>query len=232
MASYQHIFFDLDHTLWDFETNSLETMRDVFHQLNLHAKGIHDFDLFYQTYHVINEKLWDRFRKKLISRNDLRWKRMLQTLAEFGLGGEMLAKQMSDAYLDILPTKKAVFPYALDVLAYCQSKNYAIHLITNGFELTQYKKIKNAGIDDFIDKMITSEQAMSMKPHREIFDYAFLLTGAKPANSIMIGDSLEADIAGAQTVNMDQVFFNPLQIIHVAQPTFEIACLSELKNIL
>ena len=232
MKSYEHIFFDLDHTLWDFEKNSIVTMQAVFNELSLQDKGVYDFDSFYTIYHEINEILWAKYRSKEISRNELRWKRMYEALTHYKIFNEKLSHEMSDLYLHILPKQRNVFPYAIDVLQYCRDKSYSIHLITNGFELTQYEKIKNAGIDEFIDKMITSEQAMSMKPHKEIFDYAFLLTGAKAHNSIMIGDSYEADIEGAKTVNMDQVYFNPNKIEHQGTTTFEIACLSEIKNIL
>jgi putative hydrolase of the HAD superfamily len=232
MKQYEHIFFDLDHTLWDFEKNSNHTMRKVYEEFELAQKGISDFDLFYEKYHIINEEMWAQFRNKTLSRNELRWKRMYKTLAHYQIISEEMSHDMSDCYLDILPKKKNVFPFAIEILQYCRDENYTIHLITNGFELTQYEKIKNAGIDEFIDKMITSEQAMSMKPHKEIFEYAFLLTGAKANNSIMIGDSYEADIQGAKTVNMDQVYFNPHKIAHQGTTTFEISCLSEIKNIL
>ena len=209
MSKYEHIFFDLDHTLWDFEKNSIATMQQVYNELSLLEKVIEDFDSFYKIYHDINEMMWAKYRTKQISRNDLRWKRMYDSLANFKIIDETLSHKMSDLYLQILPKQKHVFPHTIEILEYCKTKNYSIHLITNGFELTQYEKIKNAGIDEFIDKMITSEQAMSMKPYKEIFNYAFLLTGAKAHNSIMIGDSYEADIEGAMNVNMDQIFFNP-----------------------
>ncbi|MBK7691098.1 MAG: noncanonical pyrimidine nucleotidase, YjjG family [Bacteroidetes bacterium] len=232
MSAIKYLFFDLDHTLWDFETNSVSTLSDLHKESQLDEKGIPSFDDFNAVYHSINDRLWEEFRKGLLSREDLRWKRMWQTLLHYGIYDVPLAKEMSEKYLEILPTKNSVFPYTVEVLQYCKDKKYEMHLITNGFELTQNQKLKNANLDVFFDKMITSEQAMSMKPHAGIFEYAFNQTGATCHNSLMIGDALEIDIAGAMNVGMSQIFFNPKKIPHNHQPTYEIHCLSEIKTIL
>lgn len=232
MRDIQFLFFDLDHTLWDFETNSVATLRDLHQHAQLAEKGIHSFDDFNEVYHQINDKLWDQFRKGEMSREDLRWKRMWQTLLHYQIYDTELAKSMSEKYLELLPTKNNIFPYTIEVLEYCKDKNYELHLITNGFELTQNQKLKNANLDTYFSKMITSEQAMTMKPHAGIFEYAFQQTGATPRNSIMIGDALEIDILGAMKVGMPQIYFNPKKIPHSEMPTFEISCLSEIKNIL
>lgn len=229
---YQFLFFDLDHTLWDFEKNSVATLFDLYHEMKLLERGIHSFDDFNEVYHEINNKFWDRFRKGFISRQDLRWKRMFQTLVHYRISNEKLALEMSERYLEILPTKTHVFPYAIELLEFCRDKNFSLHLITNGFEETQKMKLKNSGMIEFFDKMITSEQAMTMKPNKEIFEYAFQQTGATAANSLMIGDALDVDILGAQNVGMHSVYFNPNRLAHHDEPTYEIHCLSELKNIL
>ncbi len=230
--AYTHIFFDLDHTLWDFDTNSIDTLRAIYTQFALPQKGISDFDDFNKVYHRINDKLWDRFRKGYLSRQELRWKRMWQTLVHYRIPDEALAKQMSEAYLDILPTQTALFPHTHEVLQYLHSKSYSMHLITNGFELTQKQKLKNAALDTYFDRVITSEQAMSMKPHKQIFDYAMQHTGAKAAHSIMIGDAWDVDIVGAAQAGMHQVYFNPHKSPAPGQASFEIHSLQQLKDIL
>jgi putative hydrolase of the HAD superfamily len=231
MSKYRHLFFDLDHTLWDFEANSIATLQSLYNEMTLGAKGIADFDDFNTVYHEINNKLWDRFRKGLLSREDLRWKRMWKTLVHYRINDEKLAKDMSERYLEILPTQTLVFPHCIELMEYCVSKNYAMHLITNGFELTQKLKLKNAQLDSYFDKIITSEQAMSMKPQKEIFEFALRETGALVAESLMIGDALDIDVLGAQLVGMDQVYFNPKQIAHEGNPTFEIESLHEMYHI-
>lgn len=231
MKIYKHLFFDIDHTLWDFELNSVHTLKEVYHTNQLPEKGILDFDDFNEVYHEINDKLWQRFRNGFLSREDLRWKRMWQTLVHYKVNDLALAKKMSEDYLDILPQQKALFPYAVEVLEYCAGKGYAMHLITNGFEETQYQKLRTASIDHFFQQMITSERAMSMKPHKGIFEFALKETGADVDSSLMVGDALDIDILGAREIGMDQVFFNPHQKPHDDRPTYEISCLSEMKRI-
>src|ERR1700710_2074137 len=113
---YKHLFFDLDHTLWDFETNSRQTLEELYHSLGLQAKGVHDFDLFHQQYSLHNEKLWERYRNGYIKVDELRWKRMWQTLLDFKVANEPLARRMDVLFLEGLPSRKTLFPYALEIL--------------------------------------------------------------------------------------------------------------------
>lgn len=231
MNKYTHLFFDLDHTLWDFERNSVATLETLYSEVDLAGKGIDDFNDFNIVYHEINDRLWDRFRKGFLSRQDLRWKRMFQTLVHYKIHDESLAKTMSERYLEILPTQTHLFPHCLELMEYCKSKAYEMHLITNGFELTQQLKLKNSNLESYFDRMITSELAMSMKPEKEIFEYALRETGASANSSLMIGDAMDVDILGAQRVGMDQVYFNPNRIEHEGSPTYEIEHLNEMYQI-
>lgn len=225
---YTHLFFDIDHTLWDFETNSVHALKGVYDAEKLAEEGIPDFDDFNRVYHEINDRLWDRFRRGFLSREDLRWKRMWQTLLHYRIPEENRAKRMSELYLVLLPQQTTLFPFAHEALRDLQNKGYALHLITNGFEATQHQKLHLAGIDAYFDKMITSEMAMSMKPQAAIFHYALRETGAEAHESVMIGDAWEIDILGARDVGMAQVYFNPKRLPVTEKPTFEIQCLSEL----
>lgn len=227
---YTHLFFDIDHTLWDFESNSIHALRGVYDAEKLAELGIADFDDFNTVYHEINDRLWERFRKGFLSREDLRWKRMWQTLLHYRIPEEARAKRMSELYLELLPQQTTLFPHAKEALAYLQNKGYAMHLITNGFEATQHQKLQLAGIHGFFDQMITSEIAMSMKPQAAIFHYALRETGAEAGTSVMIGDAWEIDILGARDVGMAQVYFNPKRLPITEKPTFEIHCLSELTQ--
>ncbi len=231
MKTYKHLFFDLDHTLWDFEKNSGATLAVLFEQFNLPEKGILDFESFRTTYELHNERLWERYRLGQIRREELRWKRMWLTLIDFKIGDNKLAHNMAEVYLDLLPQQGMLLPYALDVLNHCRERDYKIHLITNGFENTQIQKLQTSGIRNYFEAIITSESSDSLKPHRGIFDYAISTTGAALHESIIIGDALEADIKGGINYGMDQVYFNPLRKPHTEKPTHEIACLSELKAI-
>ncbi len=228
---YKHLFFDLDHTLWDFEANSRQTLTELYERMELNKKGINDFALFHKKYLVHNEKLWDRYRKGFIKVDELRWKRMWLSLLDFKIADEQLAREMGIIFLDLLPTRKILFPYALEILSYLAEKNYRLHLITNGFEKTQHSKLKHSGLDKYFIEVITSEGSNSLKPHKEIFDYALAKTNAAIGESIMIGDSLEVDIQGAMNAGMDQVFVNHINETPSIKPTYTVYSLKELENI-
>ena len=232
---YRHLFFDLDHTLWDFEANSRQTLDELYHSLNLAEKGIHDFELFHKNYLVHNDKLWDRYRNGYIKVDELRWKRMWLTLLDFKIADEPLAREMGVRFLDLLPTRKILFPYTFEILDYLSAKKYELHLITNGFEKTQHSKLKYSGLDKYFRHVITSEGSNSLKPHKEIFDYAFQKTGATPEQSIMIGDSMDVDILGAMNAGIDQVHVNhltnKLELINDQKPTYTVYSLKELEAI-
>jgi putative hydrolase of the HAD superfamily len=208
---YHHIFFDLDHTLWDFDSNSEATLLDLYHELQLAEKTSVSFDDFHKTYHHHNAIYWDRFRKGQINRDELRWKRMWRTLVDYKINDEGLSKVMSDRYLEILPTKTKLFPQCLELLNHLKDANYPMHLITNGFEKTQHEKLRNSGIDHFFIEVVTSEQAGIMKPHSAIFEYALNKVNTTANTSVMVGDTLDVDILGAINVGMDTIYFNPAQ---------------------
>jgi putative hydrolase of the HAD superfamily len=228
---YKHLFFDLDHTLWDFEANSKLTLQEIYDKLELQSKGIHDFDLFHKNYLAHNDKLWERYLNGFIKVDELRWKRMWLTLLDFKVGDEMLAREMGVKFLDLLPTRKLLFPYAVEILQYLSEKKYNLHLITNGFEKTQHSKLKNSAIDKYFMEVITSESSNSLKPHKEIFDYALAKTGARKEESIMIGDSIEVDIQGAINAGIDQVYVNHINESPAVGPTYTVHSLKELENI-
>jgi putative hydrolase of the HAD superfamily len=156
---------------------------------------------------------------------------MWHTLLDFKNGSEQLARQMSVEYLQILPSKKALFPYAVEIIEYLMNKGYVLHLITNGFEEVQWGKLRNSQIDHYFKHVVTSERAMALKPHREIFEYALNLAGASKPESIMIGDNLDADIRGAMEAGLDTIFVNHLRESTELKPTYIIHHLQELEQI-
>jgi putative hydrolase of the HAD superfamily len=228
---YRHLFFDLDHTLWDFEANSRKTLEELYSHFALEEKGVHDFDAFHKTYLAHNDKLWDRYRKGFIKVDELRWKRMWLTLLDFKIGDEQLAREMGIEFLNLLPTRTILFPYTIEILQYLTRKNYQLHLITNGFEKTQHSKLKNSGLDGFFAAVITSEGSNSLKPHAEIFEYALKKTSALARESIMLGDDLDVDIAGARNAGWDQVYVNHLNKTPTIAPTYTVGNLKELESI-
>ena len=228
---YVHLFFDLDHTLWDFDANARHTLEHLFTELKLKEKGVDDFERFYQNYLVHNERLWERYRKGYVKQEELRLKRMWLSLLDFKIADEALAQAMNVEFLKLLPTRNQVFPHSIELLNYLRDKQYQLHLITNGFEEVQHKKLKHSGLAPYFGEVITSEGSQSLKPNKEIFDYAFHKTGAEPEKSIMIGDTPEVDIQGAINAGMDQVFVNYKKIATPIRATYEVHTLKELENI-
>jgi putative hydrolase of the HAD superfamily len=156
---------------------------------------------------------------------------MWLSLLDFKIGDEELAKEMSIRFLDLLPTRNILFPHAREVLQYLSGKGYILHLITNGFEKTQHNKLLHSGLRDFFTEVITSEGSNSLKPNKEIFEFAFQKCGTNKDECIMIGDSIEVDIAGAMNAGIDQVFVNHLHIEPGIKPTYTVHSLKELEEI-
>jgi putative hydrolase of the HAD superfamily len=234
--SYKHLFFDLDHTLWDFEANAKATLWHLYQTLQLQERGIDDFDQFHQNYLSHNEKLWERYRNGYIRQDELRIKRMRLSLLDFKIADEALAETMSTGFLDLLPSRTLLFPYTLEILQYLTAKNYQLHLITNGFEKTQHSKLEYSGLKPFFSQVITSEGAGSLKPKPEIFTYALEKANALKNESIMIGDTLEVDILGARNAGLDQVHVNHIHhqrepLSDGSYPTHTIFSLQELETI-
>jgi len=233
---YRHLFFDLDHTLWDFEANAHATLSELHESLQLRERGVHDFELFYRNYLVHNDKLWERYRNGYIKQEELRVKRMWLTLLDFKIADDKLAEEMNIRFLDLLPTRTLLFPYTKEILQYLADKNYSLHLITNGFEKTQHSKLKYSGLAPYFKEVITSEGSNSLKPQKEIFEFAFEKAKAKPEESIMIGDTIDVDIVGAVNAGIDQVHVNhltkvPIAIVGDKLPTYTVYSLKELEQI-
>ena len=231
MRKYKHLFFDLDHTLWDFDTNAKMSLIDIYKEFELHKKIDGEFDLFYKKYLHHNKILWERYQNGFINAEELKWRRMWRTLLEFKVGDEVLSKSLSARFLEILPTKNELFPHTVEILNYLKERNYTMHLITNGFEKTQWSKIQNSKIDHYFTHMITSESSNSMKPEKEIFEYALNKANATVSESIMIGDNQSADIKGGIDAGMDTIFVNHINEESKLNPTYVVTHLNQLEQI-
>jgi putative hydrolase of the HAD superfamily len=233
MKTYTHILFDLDHTLWDFEKNSEETLYTLYEEFDLAAHGKFDCNSFYRKYRFVNNHLWDLYNKGKINQQELREQRFVKTLVGLGLRPEDVPVGLSEAYTSVCPTKTAVFPHTHEVLTYLQP-NYGLHIITNGFKDVQYIKMHASSLQPYFKEIVTSECCGYKKPDKRIFEHALERINVQPADCLMIGDNLECDIDGARAAGIDQVFFNPEKSRkkRSPKPTYEISCLSELRQIL
>ena len=228
---YRHLFFDLDHTLWDFETNADETLRELFETHRFARYGTFTVEQFIQVYSDINTALWRLYQNNKITQQQLRAVRFVRTLTRLGVSEAGIPANISAEFTDILPRKSAVFPHTHELLAYLKPK-YRLHLITNGFNDIQAIKLASSNLTDYFEEVITSEHSGFLKPDPRMFRHALERTGAQAAESLMIGDNLECDVLGAYNAGIDQVYFNPDKRGHNIQTTYEISSLSELYDLL
>lgn len=230
-TSYKCIFFDLDHTLWDYETNSKETLQDLYVSYDLKAKGVYEFQAFADRFKDVNTRLWDMFDRGEATSDIIRKERFKQILEHFNAYDEKLSQDISHDYLHDCPKRCNLMPQAIETLNYLQEK-YALAVITNGFEEIQYTKLCSGKLENYFKHVVTSQKAGARKPAKEIFEYAMSLHSVAASESIMIGDNLLTDIAGAKNASIDTVFYNPDQISHTTEVKHEIRSLAELQNIL
>ena len=228
---YKCVFFDLDHTLWDYETNSEESLRELYDLFELERIGAKPFDHFYQGFARINTEIWDQYDRGLIQKDVIRNDRFHRVFQHAGITNYNLSLNFSEQYIKESPKKKNLVPHAKDVLDYLHPK-YSLYIITNGFEEIQGTKMESSGITNYFKGVVTSARAGSKKPQKEIFEFALRENGFACSDSIMIGDNLLTDIAGARNANVDTVYYNPLKVKHSDPVTHEISSLRELISIL
>jgi putative hydrolase of the HAD superfamily len=204
----KHLFFDLDRTLWDFETNSELTLRHLFHHLQLN-QHIPEFASFLSVYQRENALLWKAYGLNQVTKNHLRNARFERTLNKFSIRDNTLVEQLSDGYVDLSPKQKALHENAIQTLEELKNDGYMMHIITNGFKEVQYTKLKESGLKPFFGEVICSEEIGKNKPSLEIFQYALSKARTIPKESVMIGDDLEADIIGALNAGMHAIHFLP-----------------------
>ncbi|WP_249684774.1 YjjG family noncanonical pyrimidine nucleotidase [Flavobacterium sp. CYK-55] len=226
MNNIQHIFFDLDHTLWDFDTNSEKAFevifQDLFPELNINA--------FLMHYIPINQACWKLYQVDKITHETLRYERLKQSFDALKLPvTDAQIDYISEAYIALLPEFNHLFEHTHETLGYLQQR-YDLHIITNGFAEVQFKKMTRSHLSPYFKTITNSEQAGAKKPNPIIFEHALKVAKADKQQSIMVGDSIEADILGALDFGMQAVFFNPNQI-PLEFDVVQITNLAELKKL-
>jgi putative hydrolase of the HAD superfamily len=227
----RHLFFDLDHTLWDFEKNSEAALRILYKEMNL-GNELRSFQSFHTAYKKINAELWYQYGTGKITKAELRVKRFHNTLLKFDVKNLPLAEQLATGYVETSPYQTNLFPNAQETLTGLQKDGYEMHIITNGFKEIQDIKLTNSGIRDFFDVVLCSEDVGKSKPAREVFTEALDRANAKQDESVMIGDNLHADVLGAERSGISGVLFDPHKEHKQGTHEWHISDLNEIPAIL
>lgn len=228
---YKSLFIDLDDTLWDTYHNNKECLEEIYDDYQF-GRFYPSFEAFFDVYFPNNIKLWEQYREGTIDKTTLILERFLCVLRPFGITDPKYVLALNDDFLQRTTTKTRVIPGTFDLLEYLQPR-YKLYILSNGFREVQDKKLRNAGLAPYFKRMILSEDAGINKPHKGIFDFALVNTNSRRKETLMIGDSWEADIRGAYHSRIDQLWFNPQQLpCKEFTPTFQADALAEIKNIL
>ena len=207
-SPYRHLFFDLDHTLWDYDQNAKDALEDIHKDFQLSQYGLVPLHRFIESFRKANLQVWDWFDENRVNQHSLREKRMELVFEEFGLPFSSIPG-FHEAYKTRCSSGQHLMPGCKEVLEILKASDFTMHIITNGFEETQIPKLENGGILSYFSTIVTSDRANSKKPDPAFFHFALQAAGAVPANSLIIGDGLRTDIAGAQNLNLPVVWYNP-----------------------
>jgi len=226
-AQITDVFFDLDHTLWDFEKNSALAFQKVFDR---HKIAI-NFSDFIEVYEGVNQQYWKLYREEKVTKQELRRGRLSDVFDKFGVRYPVaFIDAMADSYINYLPENNFLFDGTFELLDYLRPK-YKLHIITNGFEEVQTRKLHNSNIAVFFNTVTNSERVGVKKPNPKIFQYALNVANTLPEKSVMIGDNLEADILGAEAVGFNTIHFTQPEAMS-SQNAYRVSSLQEIKNFL
>ncbi|MCS7005341.1 MAG: YjjG family noncanonical pyrimidine nucleotidase [Cytophagales bacterium] len=226
----EHLFFDLDHTLWDFERCATETLEELYIEFRLHRFHF-SLEEFQRSFKRINARLWDLYNRNQINKEYIQKERFALVFEALQVSRKEIPSTLQEEYSYRCPRKKYLQSHALDVLKSLYS-HYKLHVITNGFEEVQRVKMESSGILPYFDVVVTSQSIEGYKkPDPQIFYFALSRAKTTPQASWMIGDDLLADILGAQNVGMNTIFYNPLRHKHNLRPSVEITSLREIKSL-
>lgn len=204
LTNIKDIFFDLDHTLWDFDKNSALTFQKIFNENNIEV----ELQKFLKIYEPLNLNYWKLYREEKIDKESLRYGRLADTFQALNYKvTDVVIHQLSEDYISFLTTYNHLFDNTIEILEYL-NPNYNLHIITNGFKEVQQGKLNKSKINHFFDTVTNSEMVGVKKPNPKIFQHALQLAKANPEQSIMIGDNYEADILGALNIGFDAICFN------------------------
>lgn len=225
------IFFDLDHTLWDYDTNARDTLYEMFSAFKLAEMGVPVFEHFFRSFQEVNFELWDLYDRGLIKQEVLRLERFKRVMAKFDVCDDSICAHLNNRFMVECPKKSGLMPGAHDTLLYLSSR-YRLTIITNGFEEIQHMKIQSGKLGGYFDHVVTSQKAGCRKPNAAIFEMALTLNGVAPHEAVMIGDNPLTDISGAKNAGLHAVWLDAAKSEAPSTADFRIQALEDLKQIL
>ena len=225
MKDYKVLLFDVDNTLLDFDACEKIALSKTFADHHI------DFsDAMRNRYLDINGELWKRYEKGLISREEVIYTRFQTLFQEFGIAEDGIA--FEHAYRKQLSSAHPLMPHALEVVD-ALAKRYVLYIVTNGFKVTQDRRLKESGLYPYFKKIFISEEIGYRKPDEKYFEYCFEhIEEACKDEMLLIGDSLSSDMLGGYQVGIDTCWMNPKQEGAPTYPiTYEIQSLLELLSL-
>ena len=223
----RQIFFDLDHTLWDFDLNSKETLQELLVEFEPRIGAPIDFEIFFPHFRYIHKQLWKLYQQDQIESQDIRYRRFRYAFEQLGIEHEAWVDEFGAAYVERCPLKPNLVAGALETVEML-SKHFTLNIISNGFEKTQKLKLEQSGLKPFFTNIITSESIGVKKPDPAIFAHALEVAGCLAEDAVFIGDDYEVDVIGGCMAGLNTIFFNPEGLPNPLRVT-EVKELKELR---
>jgi len=206
------VWLDLDDTLIDFHTNSRRALHRLYKVARLDSRWP-VAEEWIDCYERYNQRLWAEYAAGEITRDHLRMERFRLPLVEGGYSdeeGRRLSARFDTEYLDYLAEERELVPGALGLLEALRRAGVTIGILSNGFAEVQYRKIRRAGLEPYIDIVVLSDDIDVNKPDVRLYRYAQERAGvAEACRHLMIGDNPDTDIRGAVNAGWYAVLFDP-----------------------
>lgn len=199
------VVFDLDNTLYDYDKVNTLAEKKLIEKLKA------SFAVEDEAAALLIKKAKQNVKKQLgevgASHNRLLY--MQNICEQLGVKPAIYAMELYDTYWDCMLEEMQLYPYVRELLERLKQKDIKIGLLTDLTAHIQYRKLKKLGIESYFDYIVTSEEAGAEKPSAKMFELMLQKTGNKPEEMLMIGDSLEKDIKGAEKCGMQTLLFEP-----------------------
>lgn len=228
MAIYTCVLLDVDNTLLDFDAAERQAVSDMLAEYELP----HDSQA-YEVYHQLNRDLWDALAKGKISKAKLFQTRFARFLQAMNLPDNGKSHEMNERYEELLSTHDDLIPGALTALEEL-GEVATLATVSNGAAAVQQARIKNSGVERYMDGIYISEKVGASKPSAKLFDHALKDLGiTNRSRVLMVGDDLLADIKGGQNAGLDTCWVNfKNEENHTGiQPKYEIHSYEELYKL-